>query len=87
LLSGVALGPTIAFRAMRSSATVCFIYFVASAVSIALGIPATKFFGIPGAVACNLLSSVASAALGWVILARQERPAMTSGLREQEAVL
>jgi O-antigen/teichoic acid export membrane protein/thymidylate kinase len=87
LLSGVALGPTIAFRAMRSSATVCFIYFVASAVSIVLGIPATKFFGIPGAVACNLLSSVAAAALGWVMLARQERPAMAAGLREQEAVL
>jgi O-antigen/teichoic acid export membrane protein/thymidylate kinase len=86
LLSGVALGPTIAFRAMRSSATVCFIYFVSSMATIALGIPATKFFGIPGAVTCNVLSSVTAVVLGWAMLARQGRPEIASGLRQQEAV-
>lgn len=86
LLSGMALGPTIAFRAMRSPATVCFIYLVSSGVTLVLGIPATWLFGIPGAIACNVLSNVAAVVLGWAMLARQGRPEMGSCLREQEAV-
>jgi O-antigen/teichoic acid export membrane protein/thymidylate kinase len=85
-LSGVALGPTIAFRAMRSPATVCFIYLVSSGVTLALGIPATRLFGIPGAISCTVLSNVAAVFLGWAMLARQGRPEMGSSLREQEAV-
>lgn len=85
-LSGAALGPTIAFRAMRSPSTVGFIYFVASGITLVIGIPAVHFFGIPGAVSCNLLSSVAAVVLGWTLLARQGRQELRSRLVEQEAV-
>jgi O-antigen/teichoic acid export membrane protein/thymidylate kinase len=84
-LTGVALGPTIALRAMRSPATVSYIYLISSAVALVLGIPATRLFGISGAVTCNLLSSVTAAVVAWTMLARQGRPAMAARPVRQEA--
>jgi O-antigen/teichoic acid export membrane protein/thymidylate kinase len=86
-MSGLALGPAMAFRAMRSPATVSLAYFVSSGVTLVFGIPATHFFGISGAVVCNLLSSIIAAVLGWILLARHARQGMGSRLMEQEAVL
>jgi O-antigen/teichoic acid export membrane protein/thymidylate kinase len=86
VLSGMALGPTIAFRAMRSPATVTFFYFVSSAVTLVLGIPATRVFGIPGAVTCILLSNIVAVVLGWTMLTRQWRGRIGSRLVEEEAV-
>ncbi len=86
-LSGLALGPSMAFRAMRSPSTVTFVYFISSGIALLFGIPATHFFGIAGAVTCSLLSSAAAAVLGWTMLARQPRPETRPGLVEQEAVL
>jgi O-antigen/teichoic acid export membrane protein len=86
ILSGVALGPTIAFRAMRSPSTVSFFYFVSSAVSLAFGIPATRLYGIPGAVACLLLSNFVAVVLGWAMLLRRGRSTTKSRLVEQQAV-
>jgi len=85
LLTGVALGPTIALRAMRSPATVSYIYFISSAVALVLGIPATRLFGISGAVMCNLLSSITAAVVAWTMLARQGRPAIVTRTVRQEA--
>jgi O-antigen/teichoic acid export membrane protein/thymidylate kinase len=84
-LTGVALGPTIALRAMRSPATVSYIYFISSAVALVLGIPATRLFGISGAVICNLLSSITAAIIAWTMLARQRRPAISARPVTQEA--
>ena len=86
VLSGAALGPTIAFRAMRSPATVTFFYFISSAVALVIGIPATRLFGIPGAVTCIVLSNFVAVALGWTMLARKGRSGRASCLVEQEAV-
>jgi O-antigen/teichoic acid export membrane protein/thymidylate kinase len=87
VLSGVALGPTIAFRAMRSPSTVSFFYFVASAVALVLGIPATRLYGIPGAVTCLLLSNFVAVVLGWTMLVRQARQRVGSRLVQQQAIL
>jgi len=84
-LTGVALGPTIALRAMRSPATVSYIYLISSAVALVFGIPATRLFGISGAVTCNLLSSITAAVVAWTMLARQGRPAMATRPVRQEA--
>jgi O-antigen/teichoic acid export membrane protein len=89
VLSGVALGPTIAFRAMQSPASVCFMYFVSSGVSLAFGVPATRLFGVRGAVICNLLSSLTAAVIGWTMLTRQECPqthTSTQGLDESQGL-
>jgi O-antigen/teichoic acid export membrane protein/thymidylate kinase len=87
VLSGVALGPTIAFRAMQSPSTVSFFYFVASAVTLVLGIPATRLYGIPGAVTCLLLSNFVAVVLGWTMLVRQARQRVGSRLVQQQAIL
>jgi O-antigen/teichoic acid export membrane protein len=84
-LTGVALGPTIALRAMRSPWIVSYIYFIASAVALILGIPAARLFGLSGAVICNLLSSVTAAAVAWTMLIRQGQPAMAVRTVGEEA--
>lgn len=84
-LTGVALGPTIALRAMRSPSIVSYIYFISSAVALVLGIPATSLFGITGAVICNLLSSITAASVAWTMLVRQGPPAVSLRTVGEEA--
>lgn len=84
-MAGVALGPTIALRAMRSPSVVSYIYFISSAVALVLGIPATSLFGISGAVICNLLSSITAAAVAWAMLARQGQPTIAVRTVGEEA--
>lgn len=86
VLSGVALGPTIALRAKRSPETVSLIYAVSSGVTLMLGIPATHFFGIAGAVTFNLVSNVAAVILAWVMLYRLARQKVGANLVAQEVL-
>ena len=68
ILSGAAMGPTIAIRAMRSPANVALIYFGSSAVSLLVGIPACRAWGIRGAVIGILLSSMISVLTGFLMV-------------------
>jgi O-antigen/teichoic acid export membrane protein len=68
ILSGAAMGPTIAIRAMRSPASVTAIYFGSSLVCILVGIPACRAWGIRGAVIGILLSSTVSALTGFLMV-------------------
>jgi O-antigen/teichoic acid export membrane protein/thymidylate kinase len=68
ILSGAAMGPTIAIRAMRSPASVAAIYFVSSLVCVLVGVPACRAWGFRGAVICILLSSVISVLTGFRML-------------------
>jgi Na+-driven multidrug efflux pump len=62
------MGPTIAIRAMRSPANVALIYFGSSAVSLLVGIPACRAWGIRGAVIGILLSSMISVLTGFLMV-------------------
>ena len=64
ILSGAAMGPTIAIKAMRSPATVAGVYFGATLVSLFVGIPACWAWGYRGAVLAILLSSVTTCVAG-----------------------
>ena len=68
VLSGAAMGPTIAIRAMRSPAMVAAIYFGSSLVCVVVGIPACRAWGIRGAVIGILLSSVISVLTGFLMI-------------------
>ena len=68
VLAGAAMGPTIAIRAMRSPASVTAIYFGSSVVSILVGIPACRAWGVRGAVVGILLSSAVSAMSGFLMI-------------------
>jgi O-antigen/teichoic acid export membrane protein/thymidylate kinase len=84
ILSGAAMGPTIAIRAMRSPSSVAAIYFGSSVVCLLVGIPACWAWGIPGAVLGILLSSVMAVLTGfWVLCARQATgPASELGAKQ-----
>ncbi|HEX4643567.1 MAG TPA: hypothetical protein VH161_08860, partial [Candidatus Acidoferrales bacterium] len=86
ILAGAAMGPTIAIRAMRSPASVTAIYFGSSVVSILVGIPACKVWGIRGAVVGILLSSAISMVSGFLMVrSRKLQDRMTTPGAEQFA--
>lgn len=68
IISGAVMGPTIVIRAMQAPASVCGIYFGASAVALGVGIPATWAWGVRGAILSNALASVAAALGGFLML-------------------
>jgi O-antigen/teichoic acid export membrane protein len=68
ILSGAAMGPTIAIRAMRSPASVAAIHFGSSLVCVLVGIPACQAWGIRGAVVAILLSSIVSVLTGFLMV-------------------
>jgi O-antigen/teichoic acid export membrane protein len=68
ILSGAAMGPTIAIRAMRSPASVAVIYFGSSLACVLVGIPACRAWGIRGALIGILLSSVISVVTGFLMI-------------------
>jgi O-antigen/teichoic acid export membrane protein len=73
ILSGAAMGPTIAIRAMRSPATVSLIYFGASIVALLVGIPACRAWGFRGAILAILLSSMTAFLTGFQMLRSRDR--------------
>jgi O-antigen/teichoic acid export membrane protein len=73
ILSGAAMGPTIAIRAMRSPATVSLIYFGASIVALLVGIPACRAWGFRGAILAILLSSMTAFLAGFQLLRSRNR--------------
>lgn len=68
----VANGLTISLRAMQTPASVFVAYCVASAVTLAAGIPAALWFGIRGAVWGMIVASLAALIVGWMMVRRQE---------------
>ena len=68
ILSGAAMGPTIAIRAMRSPASVAAIYFGSSLACVLVGIPACRAWGVRGAVIGILLSSMISVSTGFLMV-------------------
>jgi len=53
-------GPAIALRAVESPASIFVAYFATSLISVIVGIPATRFFGLKGAVWASNATEVAS---------------------------
>lgn len=60
--------PPIALRAVQSPALVCLLYAAASVVTLIVGFPAAKMFGIRGVIAGTLLSSIAALGSGLLII-------------------
>ncbi len=84
ILSGAAMGPTIAIRAMRSPASVTAIYFGSSVICALVGIPACQAWGIRGAVIGILLSSGISAITGFLMVrSRKLQERMSTAGTEQ----
>ena len=71
VLVTVSYGPAIALRAMQSPASVFVAYGVSSAIALAVGIPATRAFGLRGALLSIILSSAALLLVELALLRRK----------------
>lgn len=71
ILWSAAYGPAIALRAMESPKSVFTAYLVTSLICLAVGIPATRYFGLPGAIWSGNLADLASLAVILFILYRK----------------
>jgi O-antigen/teichoic acid export membrane protein len=61
-------GPAIVLRAMEAPKSVFVALFVAAAIALVVGIPATRYFGVAGAVWAQTVSSIAGFAVAAVLL-------------------
>jgi O-antigen/teichoic acid export membrane protein len=68
ILWSAAYGPAIALRAMESPKSVFTAYLVTSVICLAVGIPATWFFGLSGAIWSGNLADLASLIVILIIL-------------------
>jgi O-antigen/teichoic acid export membrane protein len=73
VLAIVAYGPTIALRAMQSPASVFVAYGASGAIALAVGIPATRSFGLRGVILSIILSSAGTPLIELVLLRRKLR--------------
>jgi len=71
-------GPAIALRAMESPASVFVAYFATTLISLVAGIPATRYFGLKGAVWASNATEVASFLVIMFLLRRKLAPAGNS---------
>jgi O-antigen/teichoic acid export membrane protein len=67
----VAMVPTIALRAARSSASILTTYFASSAVAVLIGVPSTKVFGLRGALCAMVLSNLATLLVAFILVSRK----------------
>ncbi|MGB2606393.1 MAG: hypothetical protein WBC78_22505, partial [Candidatus Sulfotelmatobacter sp.] len=71
ILWAAAFGPTVVLRAMEAPRLVFFAYAVATVLSLVIGIPATKAYGLWGAILAINLSDLASLILMVVLFKRR----------------
>lgn len=87
LASAAIVGPVSALRALESPFTVCLAFFIASFVGVSLGIPATRAYGVAGAVGGMLISSALALGIVVVALARHGKPPARSAAVEMESTV
>jgi hypothetical protein len=56
---------------MQSPATVCWVFLASSAIGVAIGIPATLFYGLSGVVLGISISSVLAVFIASILLIRR----------------
>jgi O-antigen/teichoic acid export membrane protein len=86
-----AFGPTVVLRAMEAPRLVFLAYLVATVLSLAVGIPATHFYGLRGAIIGVNVSDAASWAMVAILLRRKTNDAriefaLSNDRKEEELV-
>ena len=87
ILWSAAYGPAIALRAMESPKSVFLAYLVTSLICLAVGIPATRYFGLTGAIWSGNLADFASLIVILFILYRKLNDGQRDGLGQLPAVV
>ncbi len=88
IASAGTVGPVSALRALEKPSAVCVAFFVSSLAGLAVGLPATRAYGVRGATAAILVSCVAALGIVVSMLARDSQSMRQSCAPEiPEAVL
>jgi hypothetical protein len=66
-----AYGPMVILRVLQTPASNFWIYTMSAAISVLIGAPITKFYGLAGAMVGGVLSSLAALLIGVVLLRRR----------------
>ena len=66
-----AYGPMVILRVLQTPASNFWIYAMCAAISVLIGAPITKFYGLAGAMVGGVLSSLAALLIGIVLLRRR----------------
>ena len=75
IASAATVGPVSALRALEKPSAVCVAFFISSTIGLVVGLPATRAYGVAGAIAAILISSVAALGIVIFLLARANRAA------------
>lgn len=75
-----AVGPAILLRAMESPRSLFIANGAASAVAILFGIPATKFFGLPGVISSMIASNAVYVVVAFVLYGRKLHARKTAAI-------
>jgi O-antigen/teichoic acid export membrane protein len=70
IAAGAVVGPVSALRALQTPATVCLTFSISSIVGLCVGIPATRAYGVGGAISGILVSSVLGLGIAIFLLGR-----------------
>jgi O-antigen/teichoic acid export membrane protein len=66
-----AYGPMVILRVLQTPVTIFWIYTMCAAISVLIGAPITKFYGLAGAMVGGVLSSLAALLIGVVLVRRR----------------
>ena len=66
-----AYGPMVVLRVLQTPASIFWIYTMCAAISVLIGAPITKFYGLAGAMVGGVLSSLAALLIGVVLVRRR----------------
>lgn len=70
IAAGTVFGPLCAFRAIRSPSVVCWVYTVSGVVSVVVGIPATRFWGLRGTILGIVVANILALLIATLWLVR-----------------
>jgi hypothetical protein len=71
IIWSAALGPAIVLRAMEYPRSLFFANAAASVVAIFFGIPATRYFGLPGVIWSMVLANMLYVVVAFILLERR----------------
>ena len=74
----LAIVPTIALRAVRSSVSIFRVYLASSGIALLVGVPATREFGLRGALGAIILSNASAFGVALFLMRRELRTARTA---------
>ncbi len=82
IASATVIGPVSSLRALQTPASVCLTFFLSSLIGLCIGIPATRAYGVAGAIGGILASSFLALGIAAFIVRRAKTAEASTGAPE-----